>query len=404
MQMRRYGINAPAPVSGITIKYVWIYKVGNRQDPGFGGAGKCMSNQAFGGDGIYINGCENCEIAYSRLDFINRDGIFFLDSNGSTWGLNSIHHNYINHASDDSITALGFTDVYNNDIYDNYNNFQKYDYDDNEVGRYNGWGRTYLPGNCDEGHPDNIQTNGIYMRVYNNLFQNFIQGMQVTKCGCNYAGPMWIYNNVYRITKPSGGSPGYNGTGISITERNQTSYDNIHILNNTFVDIGFRAIRWLQDNNSGPITNSSFKNNIVYNTPYNGYSGTPIEFMNGAYDSTDLVVDYNLISPGAAGGNKIGFKGTDYTHSSFASANLGQMCGGSECSVSAPTFLNYQAFDGTNDFHLISASAGIDSGESLSYFNTDKDDFPRGFLWDVGAFEARLDIVSPSPPQALRIQ
>ncbi len=381
--------------TNIIIKYLYVYKVGNRKDPSFGGDGQCMTSPNKG-DGIYIYSCDGCEISNSKLEFINRDGIFMHPITKNSFGINSIHHNIFEHVSDDSITAGDATNVYNNVFRNNYNNYGRFDYNDVNVGDYNGWGRMFLKDVCDEGHPDNIQTSGSYMRIYNNEHENFIQTMQVINAATTEPTEyLYVYNNVYRITRPIGlgdGGPEYQGTVFSLNADRGSSgnvaYDNIKIFSNIAIDAGYRFVYWHMYSDR-KITNTEIKDNILLNVPYS-ISGEPIFIEDGDYNENNVVIDYNLISAGASGNTGILFDGIGYTHSEFASNNLGQKCGATECSTSAPTFINYIPFNKNNNFHYQLGSNGIDDGIDLSlYFNTDKDGVlrPQGLAWDIGAYE-----------------
>lgn len=228
-----------------------------------------------------------------------------------------------------------------------------------------------------EQHQDLIQIQAHYVKIYANDFANGADSLldqDNGTAGFNYGGDLYIYNNTFRVTDGSGGMfylRIYTSFGTI------SSVNNCFIDNNTFIDSALKnaygpAIGFYNGSGSSTFSNAFIRNNIFYNcgNPANGY---PVCYLTwtGTFLTNGMVSANNLINAGSKGNATLGF-----TQSNGQSG--------------APAFITYLPGSVSNNLHLAGMDTSAkDNGETLSYFNTDKDGIfrPQGPAWDIGAYE-----------------
>jgi hypothetical protein len=194
-----------------------------------------------------------------------------------------------------------------------------------------------------------------------------------------------VYNNLFMTTGESYTGDHFRGVYVAAQggEGNE-DMDDVVIVNNTFVDVGYAAISVSSWDAGARFTNFVIKNNIVYNC-------YPVSFIGFDFDDSDVDFDYNIVNAGTRGRDLIGWNGEDYTIPEFNA-----LFGKSNIS-SAPTFVDYSPAGGlSNDLHLSHTdTAARDRGVDLSaYIADDKDGIsrPQGAGWDIGAYEFAPDL------------
>ena len=288
---------------------------------------------------IRMYGSRKIEIGWIIFEPYKRRGgpgcIVGVGSGDTTgWGNNSIHdceftlfylHGVDQNGDngDDGIQNVGAIDIYNNKF----------------ISRLT----TDFAG---DNHQDAIQTDGTYIRIFSNYFENI----------ANYAifGEFWgnasdwrIYNNVINCTdpvltsQPSG--------GIILGARNNGVVDNILIANNTVR--GYKRNIALGGGSANDrFTNTNVVNNLCYGSGIHVVTrpGDSVMMANNLVTSSDHFVDKS-----------------------------------------------------TGDFRLIASSSAIDTGTSLpsSIFTADQSGVvrPQGSAWDIGAYEFRSGAPGPTP-------
>ena len=263
------------------------------------------------------------------------------DGGTAAWGYNSFHHNYIqvwrNKTAGQGQDALKWCD--NIDIYNNT------------------FISTYSASYTGTQHNDGIQTNGNYMRIYNNYYENFI----------SYP----IYNEMYGNT-----------TAWRI-------YNNVIYATESGVDWGAYACMALGWSEAGIITDYIVSNNTCVG-PTDTRPG--IDLAGG--------VSGGSIGAGVYLVNNLSYNSGD-TASHVAGATLSNNYGG----TANITFTNLSAYP-TGDFHPeVGSSAVIGQGIRPSYltdvYTTDKAGSDRGQVWDIGAYEA--EPTNPDPDYTLTV-
>jgi len=340
-----HGIVKKGSSSKIRLFYIEVEKCGRIKDS----------------HGIRIgNALGGCEIAYCDIHDSYFDGINCVGSRGE-YGANKIHHCNVYNNSDDGIQLRGGFDIYNNRIYDN-------------------WQRPDVKG---KPHPDGIQAQGKFLRIYNNelynnsTFQIFVD--QIRFEPPELAGHAVIYNNVCYLTDKSHIK---NGFGIAYkAEKSVTStVSDVFIFNNTIADMGYSGIQLF--NVFGPVVNSFIKNNIIYNCRTSGTYG----YVCGTSEDSGVEINYNLICSGDGGGDRMLWNSENFDYIDFVQRGFGEANGMNE----PPVFVQYEKWR-RYDLHLVSTdTVAIDKGASLDeYCQTDKDGVPRpkGIKWDIGAYE-----------------
>jgi hypothetical protein len=246
-------------------------------------------------------------------------------------------------------------------------------------------------------HMDGVQFLGMYWKVYNNIITD-MHNAAVEIGGYDGAtGHFYIYNNVFQVATAS--VNGYQ-RGIEWSENgNSTSFTDVRVCNNTFVDIyGYypcafaAAPGW---NGATPSVSSfTIENNIFYNC----YSPVVLFGAESGASVGNFTIDYNAVYAGAHGGTAFSVCGSTPTQSHLRTGNV--------------AFTTYSERSGGNDIHLKSTDTiAKDYGVSLaSFFTTDKDGVtrPQGSAWDIGAYEYNSGSTSVAPsittqPQSLTV-
>jgi hypothetical protein len=340
------------------------------------------------GCGINATYCNALEVSYCSITDIRWDtGIRNIEGNaGATeYGLSKIHHNTIqtnyttvNGAGPDGLQIGRSTDIYSNSFY-------------STAGTIAG-----------AQHPDFVQTQGMYLRIYNNTFRNAIDSAIDVDGTGNWKTDMqhlWIYNNVFVHDSSCYGSVAPWPSGIRYYNGVNGLISDVVIANNTFVD-------WSGDGTYGgnciaftlagaeTLSDVIIKNNLFYNAARSNYNLIDITASSGS-TAADWSVDYNLANAGAHGVVAMRVDGSTYIQ---AHPRTG-----------VPTFVLYNHTDPNNDFHLSELDiAAKDQGIDLSsHFTTDKDGVsrPNGAAWDIGAYElSGGGMATPTSPSGLRVK
>ncbi|MBM4144257.1 MAG: right-handed parallel beta-helix repeat-containing protein [Lentisphaerae bacterium] len=320
---------------------------------------ECGSEAAPGGlaHGIRFGNADNgCEVAYSHLHHNHKDGYNAAGSEGGAYGRTKIHHNIIEHNSDDGIACRGGHDIYDNVI-----------------------GDMWLHPGGGQGHPDGIQAQGEYNRIWNNrIYDCHTHGIFADPLRSGAAAHIRIYNNeIYRTAAFA--ARGLHMAGINVkAETGTDSISDVLVANNTIVDMGYRAIAI-----SAPKTRSvRVVNNIIYNCRTDGPGG----YVLGSLDHSEGVeFDYNLVHPGPSGGNVIMWNGKNMPYSEFTRRGLGQQHGQS----AAPRFVSHAPLGASNDLHLRPDDTACTGKGALlvTEFCADKDG-RRRLRWDIGCYAA----------------
>jgi hypothetical protein len=178
--------------------------------------------------------------------------------------------------------------------------------------------------------------------------------------------------------------------GISVAAQGgegNEDMDDVRIMHNTFVDVGYTPISVSARDPDAVFTNFTVKNNLVYNCRHTGGSGG-LGFSGFDFDNSDVDFDHNLIHAGDDGRDGIGWDGVTYTVAEFNSAF------GKNNVNAAPDFVSYSVAAGLgNDLRLSSLDvnardAGVDLSE-FQFLRFDKNGIqrPQGLGWDIGAYE-----------------
>ena len=249
-------------------------------------------------------------------------------------------------------------------------------------------------------HPDMMQIQGNYIKVYGNDFLNAGDSTFDYDCWANSTPhDIRIYNNIFRMTAVSGmGYP--EAFRMYCSSGALSSITNVKILNNDFIDSGldYYLIRFDTFNGNPTGVGIEIKNNIFYNV--GGGSTSPILHIDNstAFTGSSFAFDANVYYQPAQT-QYISFRGNSYTAANWVAAKEPNSKSGL-----APLFTSYTAFSATNDYHLSgSDSVARDAGLDLSaYFTSDKGGVirPQGSGWDIGAYEFAAG-GAPTPPTGL---
>ena len=237
-------------------------------------------------------------------------------------------------------------------------------------------------------HPDMIQNQGNYTKVYDNDFEN------VGDSNFDYDGfaaggsvhDIWIYNNVFHIVTPIDPYPDFirlYSSGAKIT-----SITNFKIMNNLLADsragggvppVNICYYGGCSANTTG--TGSQVSNNIFVNDGNGTSAGAMLDVAptGGSEWGANNNVYYRPTN------SYIAWKGTRYTAANFVT-NIDRAG-----KTALPAFNSYSPSSAHNDFHLATRdTVATNAGANLrTYFTTDKDGRarPRTGPWTIGPYQ-----------------
>jgi hypothetical protein len=237
-------------------------------------------------------------------------------------------------------------------------------------------------------HPDYVQMQGDYMRIYNNRFINI--GDSAIDCGTFWNNVIivnetplnhYIYNNIFEIRAAFDPYPEfirYYETGGQAF----SSFTGVKILNNIFANNNNWA-NVTMTNASGSVTMSGceIKNNIFYEAGGGANDREILKLGSSAWTGSAWDTDYNIFYRSSSLSSQIITLGlTQYAPATFVSTYE------PNGSTSAPTFTDAANYDWTPAASAIQ----IDTGTSMSsLFTTDYagTSRPQGSSWDKGPYE-----------------
>jgi len=189
---------------------------------------------------------------------------------------------------------------------------------------------------------------------------------------------LWVGGDSYAETR---------WRGIYLKQATVSSVDDVLIANNIMAGHGFSGIYLASGGDSNvQWTNVQIKNNIVYNCGTRSGNSNVIRIAAGVYDTSDVVIENNVVTGGPDGGHGFTWDGT--TYSDVDAFNSATGFTNYDCE---PDFVgDYVAGGLNNDFHLSSSdTCAIDRGITLTEFTTDLEGIarPQGAAWDIGAYE-----------------
>jgi hypothetical protein len=250
---------------------------------------------------------------------------------------------------------------------------------DNEVSHVDG-----------SGHSDSllIQSGG-YSAVYNNyVHDSGDQNIYLDNLYDSTCGHIRVYNNVissnpgFGIVIDPEGAAGKGTSESGCTTGSSSAWNDIEVLNNTFVTTSAASIRWSQ---RGSVTNLVFKNNIFGPLTSSGYYNVNVGSNAMFADANSW--DYNANSAKSVDYPSVaGVSGTAYSLPGIQGLSPSREVHGKN---GDPVYNN----PGNADFHLASSDtvakgAGVNLSSTYSFLSTDKDGNPRASsgTWDLGAY------------------
>ena len=339
-------------------------------------------------DGVTMTGitnygiqCTTCTDALIANSSITDDGVAAIEVESSTTGAQGFDKNVVTSTSITSQIVPGATG--GPDGIEAYNGLTV---------SHDHFTAVTLASGLSKQHPDQIQLQGNWAKIYDNTFTN-VGDSDVDMD--NFANPnahdIQIYNNVFQIQTVIDPYPDF--VRLYHSSGPITSLNHVVIANNVFADStgsGIPSVNLCYYEDCATATGSG--NQLVNNEFVNlGPSNSEAVFARGPWTSSHNVF--------YGGGGRVHWLTDDKTTSlTFAQfiANV------DPTSVTAlPTFQSYTlpstpgaSGSATDDFHLATAdTVSANTGLSLaSLFNTDHDGVarPEGLAWDRGPFE-RVD-------------
>jgi hypothetical protein len=235
-------------------------------------------------------------------------------------------------------------------------------------------------------HPDTIQNQGDFTKVYGNTFTN-VGDSNFDFDTFADAAPhdIRIYNNVFRIVETIDPYPDfirfYHSSGSA-----PRSISGFVVANNVFADASGGSgvppvnVCYYDPCGSPGTSGNRVENNIFVNDGTGGSSG-PMLFVSG--DAGSWTASHNVYYRSRSG--YVTWKGVRYPARTFAARV--DPAG----STRLPAFVRYTPRSATNNFHLRGSDrVARNRGTSLAaLFRTDKDGVarPKGGAWDIGAYE-----------------
>ena len=357
-----------------------------------GGTGLTFDHLTFTNDNnpLSISNASGLIIRNCRFEQTRGDRAIFADTRGS-WNANQIYGNYIEILSNTAVppggsgSYVGPDGIQGNDGMSIYNNTFKV---------------ITTTVYTSSQHPDMLQMQGSYLKIYGNDFVNVGDSVFDFDCYANHTPhDIWLYNNIFRIVTTIDPYPEF--FRLYASSGSVQSITNIKILNNDFIDntADYRMIRLDSFNGSPTGSGNEIKNNIFYNDG-GGLPSDPLIYIENStgFNASSWAFGSNVYyQPGKT--QYIVFQNQTYTTANWVATK--EPTGRSGV---APSFIRYSAFSDSNDYHLsASDTVARDKGVSLaSYFTTDKDGAtrPAGAAWDIGAYEAGGGTGGTTPPAA----
>jgi hypothetical protein len=190
------------------------------------------------------------------------------------------------------------------------------------------------------GHPDGIQSQGSYWKIYNNQFQDFFNSWIREQASQTNHHDIWIYNNLFLSGVDADTNTFLHNTGIEVVqyaawlgEVPSMTWSNIIVANNTFyngANAARGAINWAKrDEHTREafvhnvfLTNCMFVNNLVVDcaegaaAPWQPVKTTSPWGTAVHYNAHDLVWDYNTITGARASRTtRVIYGGAEYQRS-----------------------------------------------------------------------------------------
>ena len=243
-------------------------------------------------------------------------------------------------------------------------------------------------------HPDYFQVRGRWFKCLANDFENIgDSAIDMDQVYLDTAvQDVLIANNTFRITEEFDTSPEYirlyNTAKVGDVVYGAAYFENVRILNNTFIDNTQNAnVVRLSYENDGGGTGNIIANNIFVNTGSASEVGT-LRIMGLRPDAvgstpSDVVITNNLFYHPTPANFKVDLRGVIYTGNEWKESV------DSSTVTNAPTFVAYTPSDSANDLRL-SPSDTAARGAGLPFnseFEVDADGNSRGEVWDMGAFQ-----------------
>ena len=236
-------------------------------------------------------------------------------------------------------------------------------------------------------HPDSIQWQGDYARIYGNTFTD-VGDSNFDFDGFSDTTPtnIWIYNNVFRIVTARDPYPDF--LRFYSSGSKPSSITGFKVMNNVFADAnagqGIPPVNvcYYQGGCNNPSTSGNEFTNNLFIQDGDGASSSDMLYLSGNAGA-NWTATRNVYY--RSGGGYVYWKGTNRT----AAAHVAEI--DPNGSTSLPAFVSYALHAAGNDFHLSpSDSIARDTGISeAGYFTSDYDGLnrPRGLAWDRGPFE-----------------
>ena len=236
-------------------------------------------------------------------------------------------------------------------------------------------------------HPDMVQNQGDYTKVYGNTFTDVGDSdFDFDTFADTTPNDIYIYDNVFRVVHNIDPYPDF--IRLYSSGSKPTSITNFKVMNNLFADAngggGIPPVNFCfyQGGCNSPSTSGNqITNNIFVNDGDGSTSGAMLSLSASA--GSGWTADHNVYYRSSNG--YVTWKGVSYTASSFVSSV------DTSGSTALPAFASYALQSSTDNFDLSSTdTVARNTGTSLSsLFTTDMDGVsrPQGAAWDRGPYE-----------------